>query len=185
MGDQWVLTPRQKEAVDILLKEIDLKPMRTDFQSLRARPNLQPCPGDHVVIPFTAGNREDIWYHGIYMGKIKGKTEPVVIDNSKDNGLRESLYFSEFGAEKRPVYIIEYEDNVAKRKERRCLAQFLATWCLNHYPNEYHLLFNNCEHLATFCSTGRYCVSINMYDTIPKCTRTKFDNRHILSCHLS
>ena len=176
MGDAFHdLSPSHKEAVDILLKDVELKP-------LRARPNVQPCPGDHVSIPFRVGHRTDCWHHGIYMGEVEGKAEPVVIDNSNDRGLHHSLYFSEFGAGRQPVYVIEYEDSPEKREERRRLSQELATMCLENHTNDYHLLVNNCEHLATFCSTGRYGLSIIMSDIIPeRSMQTKFNMRDILN----
>lgn len=159
MGDHIELTNYQREFISAAFVGLDLRPKN-------ARPNVQPKPGDHVTVPFAIEGTDLIaWHHGIFVGVVKGI--PKVIDNGKARGLRYSRYYEDFGADVQPVYVIIYEDDDDVRQQRRDVALAAAKHCVENLPNEYHLFSNNCEHLATFCSTGRCGVRLCVPELIP------------------
>ena len=89
---------------------------------IKAQPNVQPRPGDHIIAcSDTLWKPDSTWHHAIYLGDV-GKEEPVVIDSTGY-----VLYYTEFGAHHCPVYVVVFDDETNNKERRRqCLERALS-----------------------------------------------------------
>ncbi len=105
--------------------------------------------GDHIMI-----NRGGYMHHGIYVGDskvvhFKGDADKKLIGVEQPIIIMESVY--DFGAPDR-TRVVEYDEDIkllsVKETVSRALHKIGST--------DYHLMFNNCEHFAIWCKTGRH-----------------------------
>ncbi len=113
-------------------------------------------PGDHIF--FSAGTHS---HHGIYCGDISYKNrhyKNVVIhyENKFKTGQIRGLCFNKFvqRAGDNDIYIAQYKKGTYYRRQvvvRRAIDKLTE--------QDYNLFFNNCEHFAHWCKTGKYISS--------------------------
>lgn len=143
-------------------------------------------PGDHICYPtsYTIPGYKT-YHHSIVKSVIDGKTVEIIqftgksLDKSSGKISKDEEDLSKYASEG-SLYRIDYErvckpaSEVVKRAEEK-IGDYNLHW------HEYNLLFNNCEHFATWCKTGKAFSSQTCQ--MQEETTTIITNITLLLCH--
>jgi hypothetical protein len=103
-----------------------------------------PNPGDHV-----RANRDGYWHHGIYAGNWTVLHFTGVDAKNKGGACIRHTFWNDFVKGSERVEVVNHGAPAYEPTEvvRRAFSRLGQTG--------YDLVFNNCEHFATWCKTGR------------------------------